>query len=135
MNFELMSEFKCLFISQNTHSLLLFFVNDNVLLNDKRYNTQANKFQMKLFNRFEMKCLKKLKWFLRISITRDKTSRKVWLFQESHVEKLINKFNISLDDKTLDSFLFSIIIFSINQKFKNQIDLIKYQRIATPQQI
>jgi hypothetical protein len=45
---------------------------------------------------------------------------------------LINKFNISLDDKTLDSPLFSI-----NQRFENQtnIGLIKYQKIATPQQI
>jgi hypothetical protein len=67
---------------------------------------------------------------LRISITRDRKTRKVWLFQESYVKKLINKFNISLDNKTSGSSLFSI-----NQKFENQIDLIKYQEIATSQQI
>jgi hypothetical protein len=130
MNFESVSEFECLFISQDTHLLLFFFVNDIVLLYDKRYSIQADEFQMKLFNRFEMKCLGKLKWFLRISITRDRASRKVWLFQESYVEKLINKFNISLDDKAPDSSLFST-----NQEFENQTGLIKYQEIATPQQI
>jgi hypothetical protein len=135
MNFESVAEFECLFISQDTHLLLFFFVNNIVLLYDKRYSTQADEFQMKLFNRFEMKCLRKLKWFLKISITRDRETRKVWLSQESYVKKLINKFNINLDDKTLDSSLFSITIFSINQEFKNQIDLIKYQKIATPQQI
>jgi hypothetical protein len=77
MNFESVSGFECLFISQDTHLLLFFFVNDIVLLYDKRYSTQADEFQVKLFNRFEMKCLGELKWFLRISITRDREDRKV----------------------------------------------------------
>jgi hypothetical protein len=51
------------------------------------------------------------------------------------VEKLINKFNINLDGKALGSPLFSATTFSTNQGFENQIDLVKYQGIATPQQI
>jgi hypothetical protein len=137
MNFESVSGFECLFISQDTHLLLFFFVDDIVLLYDKRYSTQADEFQVKLFNRFEMKCLGELKWFLGISITRDREARKVWLSQESYVEKLINKFNINLDGKAPGSPLFSATTFSTNQGFENQtnIGLVKYQGIATPQQI
>jgi hypothetical protein len=101
-------------------------VNDIVLIYDRRYISQVNEFQMQLLNRFEMKCLRELKWFLDIQITRDRKIKKLWLFQEFYIDKLINKFNINLERKTSKSSLFSV-----NQKD----DVIKYENIATLQQI
>jgi hypothetical protein len=61
MKFELVSDIDCLFLSQDTHVLLFFFIDDIVVLHVRRYISQVNDFQVKLFKRFEMKCLKELK--------------------------------------------------------------------------
>jgi hypothetical protein len=61
MHFELVSDVECLFISQTTHLLLFFFVNDIVMLYDRRYLLEMKVFQTRLFQRFEMRCLSELK--------------------------------------------------------------------------
>jgi hypothetical protein len=126
-------------MSHTTHLLLFFFVNDIVLLYDRRYEVEMNVFQARLFKRFEMKCLDELKWFLEIRITRDRDARKLWLCQKFYVEKLISKFNINLDTKTLDSPLFSISNFffndSTNQTHSQNKKLIKHEDIVISQQI
>ena len=73
-----------------------------------------NDFQIKLFDRFEMKSLDELSWFLKISVIRNRNVKKVWLSQKFYIEKLISKFDISLNSKASDSSLF-VIYFSINQ--------------------
>jgi hypothetical protein len=135
MNFESVLRYECLFISLNTHLLLFFFMNDLVIIYDRRHVDNMNQFQAKLFNRFEMKCLDELSWFLRINIIRDRSFRKLWLSQKSYIEKLISEFNNSLDDRTSESSLFSIN-FSINDSInQNSNQMIKYKKIATSQQI
>ena len=44
--------------------------------------------------RIEIKELGELKWFLGIRITRDRSKRKLWLCQDSYIEKIAQRFNL-----------------------------------------
>ena len=46
-----------------------------------------------------MRYLEELEWFLGICITWDRETRRLWLCQDSYINKLTAKFNISLDKK------------------------------------
>jgi hypothetical protein len=105
MKFNFIFEVKCLFIFKNTHLLLFFFVNDIVLLYDSRYTIQVDLFQFKLFDRFEMRNLEKLKWFLSIHVIRRRIKRLLFLSQKSYIDKLIIKFNINMTFKTSSTLL------------------------------
>jgi hypothetical protein len=59
--------------------------------------------------------------FLRVRIIRDRPQRKLWLVQDSYIDKLAEKFNITAN-KVLKTPLSSA-------------ELIPFDRIATPQQI
>ena len=97
MNLELVPGVDCVFISQDTHILLFFFVDDIVILYDRRYINQVDQFQALLFQKYEMRYLGQLEWFLGIHIIRDRNIRQLWLYQDSYIDKLIAKFNINLD--------------------------------------
>jgi hypothetical protein len=73
-----------------------------------------------------------------LHITRNRDAQKLWLSQKFYIKKLISKFNIDINSKTLESSLFLINIFSLNvsdSSFKINNDLIKYERIVMSQQI
>ena len=42
----------------------------------------------------EIKELGELKWFLGIRIIRDRSKRKLWLCQDSYIEKIAQRFNL-----------------------------------------
>ena len=97
MNFEPIPGADCLFISRDKHLLLFFFVDDIVLLYDRRWTNQADVFQTQLFDRFEMRHLGELEWFLGIQISRKRETGLLWLSQQSYIEKIISKFNVSIN--------------------------------------
>ena len=122
MGFEPVLKMKCLFINQNSHVLLFFFVDDIVILYDRIYTFEIDHFQTQLFERFEMRYMKKLKWFLDIHITRLRIKHFLSLCQDSYIEKLIKKFNINPKIKT------PILLFTTQQ-------LNKHLKQTTPQKI
>lgn len=69
-----------------------------------------------------MRYLKPLKWFLGIQIKRDRNHQQLSLNQGFYIDKIVSKFNISLDTKSSRTPL------PINQ-------LIKSKKQATPQEI
>ena len=95
MGFEPVLKMKCLFINQNSHVFLFFFVDDIVVLYDRIYTAEVDHFQTQLFERFEMRYMEELEWFLSIHITRFRIKHFLSLCQDSYIEKLIKKFNIS----------------------------------------
>ena len=97
MNFEPIPGADCLFISRDKHLLLFFFVDDIVLLYDRRWTNQADVFQTQLFDRFEMRHLGELEWFLGIQISRKRENGLLWLSQQSYIEKIVSKFNVSIN--------------------------------------
>lgn len=84
----------CLFV--NDFIILFFFVDDIVMMFDRRHVAKADEFQAKLFKAYEMRYLGELQWFLGIRIQRDRPSRKLFLCQDSYIDKLIAKFNVDI---------------------------------------
>ena len=81
-----------------------------------------DEFEAKLLQRYEMRILGDAEYFLGIRIVRDRPARKLWLVQDSYIDKLATKFNISTGNKAPRTPLPST-------------ELVPYQGTATPQTI
>ena len=82
-------------IYTNSYMIVFFFVDDICVIYDKRYSAYVDAFEAKLFNKYEMKALGEIEWFLGIRVTRDRASRKLWLCQDSYIDKIGAKLNIT----------------------------------------
>jgi Reverse transcriptase (RNA-dependent DNA polymerase) len=87
----------CLFI--NDFLLLFFYIDDIVILFNRRYTQKVKKFEASLLRRFKMRTLEELKWFLGIQIERERHTQRLWLCQNSYIFKLIAKFHVNLNGK------------------------------------
>jgi hypothetical protein len=54
---------------------------------------------MQLTKEYELRKLGEAKHFLRIRILRDRTERKLWLIQDSYIDKLGERFNSAIVEK------------------------------------
>ena len=97
LGLEPISRVECLFM--NNYLLLFFFVDDIVVLYQAEHATQVDEFQAKLFKAYKMRHLGKLEWFLGIHITKSRATCQLWLCQDSYIDKLSVKFNISTEGK------------------------------------
>ena len=59
--------------------LLFFFMDNIVIIYEKRYEYQVDQFQIKLLQAYEMRYIGELQWFLGIRIKRDRSDRRLWL--------------------------------------------------------
>jgi Reverse transcriptase (RNA-dependent DNA polymerase) len=84
----------CLFA--NSWLILFFYVDDIVALCKTQDLHKLAVFEQNLTQRFEMKSLGDLNWFLGIRVTRERDQRKVWLTQDSYIDKIAARF--ALDD-------------------------------------
>ena len=98
ITFGFVLKMKCLFINQNFHVLLFFFVDDIVILYNRIYIFEIDHFQTQLFERFEMRYMKKLKWFLSIHIIRFCIKHFLSLCQNFYIEKLIKKIQYQFEN-------------------------------------
>jgi hypothetical protein len=71
-----------------------FYVDDIMTICIKENVNRMRFFENSLMKRFEMKILSELKWFLEIKITRDRANRKIWLCQNSYINKIVTKFHL-----------------------------------------
>jgi len=74
--------------------IVFFYVDDIAVLFAKKDLSKLEEFEAKLLHRYEIRALGDLQWFLGIRIERDRVSRKLWLCQDSYIEKIANRFNI-----------------------------------------
>jgi hypothetical protein len=91
---RLMSMFEINCLYANDWLILFFYVNDIVILFMKSNANRMRIFEKALMQRFEMRILSSLQWFLSIRITRDREKRKIWLCQNSYIIKMTSKFNL-----------------------------------------
>jgi hypothetical protein len=82
----------CLYV--NDWLILFFYVNDIVVLFMKINANRMRIFERSLMQRFEMRILDSLLWFLSIRIARDRENRKIWLCQNLYIIKMTSKFNL-----------------------------------------
>lgn len=97
LGLEPVSGIDCLFT--NDHMMLFFFVDDVVVLYHHQHVKEVDDFQAKLFETYEMRYIGELEWFLGIRVVRDRKTRRLWLCQDSYIDKIAAKFNISTDTK------------------------------------
>lgn len=84
----------CLFM--NTDGILIFFyVDDIVLLCRSDALPQLHNLRTALMQRYEMRDLKELSWFLGIRVIRDRTQKKLWLCQDSYIKKIATSFHLT----------------------------------------
>jgi hypothetical protein len=97
LKLQSISEVNCLFA--NDWLILFFYVNDIMIICMKENTNRMRSFEKSLMKRFEMKMLKELKWFLRIKIIRNRVNRKIWLYQNSYIFKMMTKFHFKISFK------------------------------------
>ena len=85
----------CVFVkkfSDGEFIILLLYVDDMLIIG--RDIDKIDKLKKELSKSFEMKDLGPASQILSIKIFQDRTNVKLWLSQESYIEKVLNKFNI-----------------------------------------
>jgi hypothetical protein len=83
----------CLFTDDNG-IILFFYVDDIVLLYHTTKQKYAQYLKRALQQRFEIRDLGDLQWFLGVRVVRDISNRKLWLCQDSYIEKMAASFNL-----------------------------------------
>jgi len=82
----------CLFA--NDWLIVFFYVDDVVNLCRMIDLPKLHQFKQVLMEQYELKDLGELSWFLGIRIIRDRSQRKLWLCQDSYVDKITKKFHL-----------------------------------------
>jgi hypothetical protein len=85
----------CLFTNQ--YLIVFFYVDDIVVLCRKDPTDQEayRAFRTELMKAFEMREMGELKWFLGIRVLRDRKARKIWLCQDSYIDKIATTFDLT----------------------------------------
>jgi hypothetical protein len=84
---------ECLF---SKGPVLVFFFMDNIIsIGHPRHNAELNLFEQVLCKRFRTQYLGPPKWFLSIRILRNKNNRQIWLYQDSYIEKITTRYNLT----------------------------------------
>ena len=86
------SEEPCFFV--NEYLFLIFFIDDIITFFHPDNRERAAVFKNSLMQSFDVKDLGELKWFLGVRVLRDRPNRKLWLCQDSYIEKITNRFNL-----------------------------------------
>lgn len=81
----------CLFVNKNL--IVFFYVDDICILCHPENYAKYLELRTKLFQKYELRELPDMAWFLGIRIVRNKTQRTMWLCQDSYIEKITNKFH------------------------------------------
>ena len=95
---------------------------DNILaLYLSRDQNKMDEFKAKLIAKYAIRELGEAQHFLGIRIVRERSNRKLWLIQDSYINKLADKFNITVKKPLKTPLLF--------------IKLTPYDKKATAEQI
>ena len=119
LGLNLVPETNCLFV--NDWLILIFYVDDILTAYASKHQNQMDMFESRLFNKYELRALGEAEHFLGIRIVRDRAQRKLWLIQDSYIDKMAGKFNITAN--------------KVPKTPLPSIELVPYEGNATAQQI
>ena len=80
----------CLFV--NEWLIIFFYVDDVVALYHHKYRDRWEAFKQRLFQQYEFKDMGEIKWFIGIRVIRDRSQRKLWLCQDSYIDRIATRF-------------------------------------------
>jgi hypothetical protein len=75
---------------------VFFYVDDILLIGKPAQKAQMDEIKRQLMNRYEMKDVGLIQWFLNVRVTRDRAARKLWLTHDAYIEKIVQKFNLGV---------------------------------------
>ena len=81
----------CLFV--NEWLIIFFYVDDVVALYHRRNSQRWESFKQNLFQQYEFKDMGEVKWFIGIRVIRDRSQRKLWLCQDSYIDRVASRFS------------------------------------------
>lgn len=90
--FRQVMEDKCLLT--NGRIIIFFYVDDLVILNRKKVRPVADAVINRLSEKYELRPMGDLDWFLSIRITRDRDHRITWITQDAYIDKMLRDFHI-----------------------------------------
>ena len=85
-------------VAANSWLVVFFFVDDIVFMFRPQDKERAIRFKDTLRQRFKMKDLGPLKWFLGMRIIRDMDARRLWLVQDAYIAEVARRFGLDNDD-------------------------------------
>ncbi|KAF5200461.1 Reverse transcriptase family protein [Thalictrum thalictroides] len=86
----------CLF--RNEHTIVLFYVDDIILIHHERNTEAADEIEFKIMQKYQTKPLGPIDHFLGIRVVRDEQMQKIWLVQDSYIESIAKQFNIVIEN-------------------------------------
>jgi transposase InsO family protein len=86
------SEDSCVF--SNEYIVLLVFVDDIIAFCQPEDGEYLVNFRENLSQKYPMRNLGLLNWFLGVRIIRDRPARKIWLCQDSYIEKIAHRYHL-----------------------------------------
>jgi hypothetical protein len=90
--FQTVGDEICLFT--NGWMLIFFYVDDIVCCCRTEHLSRMNAIIEALCRRYEMRNMGELNWFLGIRVIRDRPNRRLWLCQDSYIDKVIKRYHL-----------------------------------------
>jgi hypothetical protein len=85
----------CLFTSSETGIMLLFYVDDILILYPKERSKECKALKEGIKARYEVKDQGSAEWFLGVRILRDRKQRTITLIHDSYIDKVARKFGLA----------------------------------------
>lgn len=82
----------CIFV--NEYVIVMFYVDDIIMLYRSENAQYAADIRHKIEAKYEVRQMGDLEWFLNIRIIRDRANRKLWLCQDSYIDKIAARFHL-----------------------------------------
>lgn len=86
------SDEPCLYM--NEYLIIFFFVDDIPTLYKRHFEHKFHEFWRNVMQRYEVKALGDIKWFLNMRIIREKEQKAVYLCQDSYIKKVIKRYDL-----------------------------------------
>lgn len=83
----------CLLTTPNI--IVMFYVDDIIAVYHRRHQQEVDDLFNRIQHRYKLRNMGEASWFLGIRILRDRSSRKLWLCQDSYIDKIVNRFHLS----------------------------------------
>ena len=108
--------------------IVFFYVDDIIVLYHAKDSEAADNLLRQLQQRYQMRRMKDANWFLGIRIIRDRATRRLWLCQDSYIDKLASKFDINCGARLPDTPLVSGAVLLPYEGQASQQEIYGYQQ-------
>ena len=84
----------CLFFDQKRRILVLFYVDDILLLYHKSYEQEATQLWSKIMDKYEIQDQGPVQWFLGVRVVRNREAQTVTLLHDTYIDRITKKFGL-----------------------------------------